>query len=109
MCHTQLLLCTNRHRQVEIYWYVPTRSVAEHFTGTRHMDKRCYLRPVTRKVEPLYKTFLVFSFYVCFYMRCVCNLSWTFLFLEATVSALIEPCTSCSRTYVLLSFCAGWL
>jgi len=39
----------------------------------------------------------------------IMNKSWTFLFLEATVSALIEPCTSCSRTYVLLSFCAGWL
>jgi len=41
-------------------------------------------------------------------MRRLYNLSWTFLFLEATVSALIEPCTSCSRTYVLLSFCAGY-
>jgi len=41
-------------------------------------------------------------------MRRVCNLSWNFLFLEATVSALIEPCTSCSRTCVLLSFWAAY-
>jgi len=47
------------------------------------------------------------TYLYCFYMRRVCNLPWAFLFLEVTVSALIEPCTSCSRT-VLVSFCAAY-
>jgi len=45
----------------------------------------------------------MFVFICAVYVTCHGHFS-----LEATVSALIEPCTSCSRTCVLLSFCAGY-